>query len=63
MALKNRFAFKFVHGSRFSGQSKDKMFILKMFVDHPSSGVELVKKMQVGGIWRIHELCLTMSNI
>ena len=26
MAFKDHFAFKFVHGSRFPGQSKDKMF-------------------------------------
>ena len=48
MAFKNHFAFKLVHGSRFPGQSKDKMFFFKMYVDLPSSGVELVKKMQVG---------------
>ena len=37
------YAFKFVHGSRFPGQSKDKVFVFKMFVDLPSSGVKLVK--------------------
>ena len=36
------------HGSRFPRQSKDKMFVSKMFVDLPCSGVELVEKMQVG---------------
>ena len=40
--------------SRFPGQSKDKVFIFKMFVDLPGNGVELVKKMQVRGVWRIH---------
>jgi hypothetical protein len=49
MAFKDHSAFKFVHGSRFPGQSKDKVFVLKMFVDISSSGMELVKKMQVGG--------------
>ena len=49
MALKDHSAFKFVHGSRFPRQSKDKVFILKMFVDLLSSSVELVKKMQVRG--------------
>ena len=63
MALKDHFAFKFVHGSRFPGQSKDKVFVFKMSVDLPSIGVELVKKMQIGGMWRIHGLCLTMSNV
>jgi hypothetical protein len=37
--------FKFVHGCRFPGQSKDKVFVFKMYVDLPSSGVELVKRM------------------
>ena len=39
------------------------MFVFKMFVDLPGSGVELVKKMQVGENLRIHGLCLTMSNV
>jgi hypothetical protein len=38
-------SFKFVHGSRFLGQSKDIVFVFKIFVDLPSSGVELVKRM------------------
>ena len=42
--LKDQSAFKFVHGSRFPGQSKDKVFIFKMYVDFLGSGVELVKK-------------------
>ena len=45
MALKVHFAFKFVYGSRILGQSKDKVFVFEMFVDLPSSDVELVKKM------------------
>jgi hypothetical protein len=49
MALKDHYAFKFVHGSRFPGQSEDKVFVFKMSVDLPGSGVELVKRMQVGG--------------
>jgi hypothetical protein len=49
MTLKDHSAFKFVYGSRFPGQSKDKMFVFKMFVDLLGSGVELVKMMQVGG--------------
>ena len=50
MAFKDHTAFKFVHGSRFLlWRSKIKVFVFKMSVDFPSSGVELVKKMQVGG--------------
>src|ERR1700737_852172 len=48
MALKDHSAFKFVHGSRFPGQSNDKMFVFKISIDLPGNGVELVKKMQVG---------------
>jgi hypothetical protein len=49
MTLKDHYVFKFIHGSRFLRQSKDKVFVLKMFVDLPVSDVELVKRMQVGG--------------
>ena len=63
MALKDHSTFKFVHSSRFLGQSKDKVFVFKMFVGLPSSGVKLVKKLQVGVIWKIHVLCLTMLNV
>jgi hypothetical protein len=63
MALKDHYIFKFVHGSRFLRQSKDKVFVFKMFVNLPGSDVELVKRMQVGGTWRIHELYLDISNV
>jgi hypothetical protein len=49
MALKDHSGFKYVHGSRFPGQFKDKIFVFKMSVDLPGSGVDLVKRMQVGG--------------
>ena len=45
MALKDHSGFKYIDGSRFSGQSKDKVFILKVFVDLQGSGVDLVKHM------------------
>jgi hypothetical protein len=41
--------FKFVHGNRFLGQSKDKLFVYKVFVDLPGNGLILVKQIQVGG--------------
>jgi len=64
MTLKYHYAFQFVHGRWFKGQSKDKVFVFKMFVDLPSIGVELVKRVQVGGrTWIILGLCLTMSNV
>ena len=63
MALKDHSAFKFVHGSRIPRHLKDIVFVFKMSVDLPGIGVELVKRMQVGGIWRIPGLCLTMLNV
>ena len=45
MALKDHSGFKYVNGSRFPGQSKDKVFVFKMFVDLQGSGVDLVKGM------------------
>ena len=47
MALKDHSGFKYVHDSRFPGQSKDKVFVFKMSVDFSGSGVDLVKRMQV----------------
>ena len=49
MALKDHSGFKYVHGSRFPGQSKDKVFVFKMSINLPRSSVDLVKHMQVGG--------------
>ena len=49
MALKDHSGFKYVHDSRFPGQFKDKVFVFKMSVDIPGGGVDLVKRMQVGG--------------
>ncbi len=49
MALKSNNNFKFVHDNRFPGQSKGKVFIFKMSVDLPGSGVDLVRRMQAGG--------------
>ena len=63
MALKDHSALKFVHGSRFPRQSKDKVFISKMSVDLPGSRVELVTRIQIRGVWIIPGLCLTMLNV
>ena len=49
MALKDQSSFKYVHANRFPGQSKDKVFVFKMSVDLPGSGVDLVERMQEGG--------------
>ena len=63
MALKDHSTFKFVHGSWFPGQSRDIVFVFKMSIDLPSSGVELIKRMQVRGTWRTFGLCLNMLNV
>ena len=49
MALKDYSGFKFIHENKFLGQSKGKVFVFKMSVDGPGSGVDLVKRMQPGG--------------
>lgn len=49
LAMKDHYVFKFVQSSMFLRQSKDKIYVFKMFVDIPRSGVELVKRMQVIG--------------
>ena len=49
MALKDYSGFKFIHDNKFPGQSKGKVFVFKMSVDRPGSGVDLVKRMQPGG--------------
>ena len=43
MALKDHSCY--VHGSRFPGQSNDKVFVFKMSLDRPGSGVDFVKRM------------------
>lgn len=49
MALKYYLGLKYVHGSRFLGQLKDKIFVLKTSITLPRSDVDLVKHLQVGG--------------
>ena len=49
MALKDYSGFKFIHKNKFPGQSKGKVFVFKMSVDCPGSGVDLVKRMQPRG--------------
>ena len=64
MALNDHSGFKYVYDSRLPGQSKYKVFVFKMSVDLPGSGVNLVKRMQVGGdmekLWIVfdHIKCL-----
>lgn len=49
MTLKDHLGFKYVHDNKFLGQSKDKIFVLKVSVYFIRSGVNCVKRMHVGG--------------
>ena len=48
MALKDHLIFEYVYGNKFFGMSKDKIFAFKMSVDFQGSGVDLIKRMQIG---------------
>ena len=45
--FKDHTGFKYIHGSRFPRQSKDKIYVFKMLIDLLRSGVDLVKCMHV----------------
>jgi hypothetical protein len=49
MAMKRFTRIKYIHSNIFPGQGKDKVYVFKMLVDGPRSGVDLVKCMQPGG--------------
>jgi hypothetical protein len=49
MAMKSFTRIEYIHGNVFLRQGKDKVCIFKMLVDGPRSGVDLVKRMQLGG--------------
>jgi hypothetical protein len=49
MAMKRYTTIEYIHGNVFPGQGKDKVYVFKMLVDKPGSGVDLVKRMQPGG--------------
>ena len=40
---------EYIHDSIFPGQGQDKVYLFKMLVDGPGSGVDLVRRMQPGG--------------
>ena len=66
MALKDYSGFKFIHDNKFPSQSKDKVFVFKMSVDRLGSGVDLVKRMQLGGdlqdCWIMFDLVKRVEN-
>lgn len=48
MALKDYSGFKFIHDNRFFGQANGKVFVFKMSIDCPESGIDLVTRTQLG---------------
>jgi hypothetical protein len=46
MAMRRFTRIEYIHGNVFPGQGKDKVYVFKMLVDEPGSGVDLVKRMQ-----------------
>jgi hypothetical protein len=52
MALNDHSGFKYVYGIKFLGQSKDKIFFFKIFVDLQGSVVDLVKRIEVGRVMK-----------
>jgi hypothetical protein len=49
MAMQRYTSIEYIHANVFSSQGKDKVYVFKMLVDGPGSGVDLVKRMQPGG--------------
>jgi len=49
MTMKKESKFEYIHDSVFPGQGKEKVYIFKMLIEGPGSGVDLVKCMQPGG--------------
>jgi hypothetical protein len=49
MAIKTYTTIEYIHPNIFPGHSKDKVYVFKMLVDGPGSGVDLIKRMQLGG--------------
>ena len=49
MTMKRESKFEFIHDSVFPGQGKEKVYVFKMLTEGPGSGVDLIRRMQVGG--------------
>jgi hypothetical protein len=50
MAMQRYTTIEYIHTNVFPGQGKDKVYVFKMLVDRPGSGLDLVKRMQLGGV-------------
>jgi hypothetical protein len=49
MIMKRYVTIEYIHGNVFPGQGREKVYVFKMLVDGPKSGVDLIKHMQPGG--------------
>ena len=49
MTMKRESKFEFIHDNVFPGQGKEKVYVFKMLTEGPGSGVDLMRRMQVGG--------------
>jgi hypothetical protein len=49
MVMQRYTTIEYIHGNVFLGQGKNKVYVFKMLVDEPESGVDLVKCTQPGG--------------
>jgi hypothetical protein len=48
MAMQRYTTIEYIHANVFPGQGKDKMYVFKMLVDGLGSGLDLVKRIQLG---------------
>lgn len=62
MTLKDHSGFKYVNGSIFPRQSKNKLFVFKFSIHLLGSGVDVVKCILIRGDIEISRINLLMSN-
>lgn len=48
MAIKSYTTIVYIYGNIFPRQGKDKFYVFKMLVDQPGSGIDLIKRIQLG---------------
>jgi hypothetical protein len=63
MAMQRYTTIEYIHSNIFLGQGKDKVYVFKMLVDGPGSGVDSLSICSQEEIWRMCGSCLTMSSV
>ena len=61
MTMKRELKFEFIHDSVFPGQGKEKVYMFKMLIEGPGSGVDLVRRMQPLG--DLHNAWLMFDHV